>query len=323
MTHLNWAILGLGSIATEMAAALQEAHGTIYAVASRSQAKANTFASAYDVTAVYGSYEAMLTDENIDVVYIATPHSNHYEYIIASLHHNKHVLCEKAITVNTLQLAEITALAKEKQLIVAEAMTIFHMPLFKKIKQLINKGDLGTLKMIQASFGSVKENDVSNRFFDPALAGGALLDIGTYAVSFARYFLSSQPTVIKTTMLPSETGIDEQSGILLQTKEGEIAVINLSIRAKMPKTAFIGGDKGYFAITDYPRGTQASFFNTETGTTTFIESGRAADAFQYEIDAFETAVTSQQEHTLALSNDVISILTEVRQQWGMSYPFEK
>lgn len=322
MTHLNWGILGLGTIATEMAETLQKEHGTIYAVASRSVEKAQAFAAAYNTTAVYGSYDAMLADEMVDAVYIATPHNNHYEYIMASLHNNKHVLCEKAITVNKAQLTEIIALAQAKQLIVAEAMTLFHMPLFKKIKQMIDNGDLGTLKMIQASFGSAKAADVTNRFFDPNLAGGALLDIGTYAVSFARYFLSSQPHVIKTTMLPFETGVDEQSGILLQTNEGEIAVINLSIRAKMPKTAVIGGDKGYFSITDYPRGTQAQFFQTETGETTLIEAGQTDAALRYEMTAFETAVKQKQENTLALSYDVIAILTEVRQQWGLSYPFE-
>ncbi|SPP29102.1 putative oxidoreductase, NAD-binding domain protein [Brochothrix thermosphacta] len=322
MTTFNWAIVGLGGIAANMADTLQARDNKIYAVASRSTAKAEAFAENYTVEKTYGSYSEVFADEKVDIVYIATPHNNHYEYIMEALHHNKHVLCEKAITVNSSELEEIIALAQEKKLFVSEAMTIFHMPLFKEIKRLINEGILGEMKMIQASFGSSKPYDVTSRFFNPDLAGGALLDIGTYAVSFARYFLSSQPHQIKTTMKQFETGVDEQSGILLQNNEGEIAVINLSIRAKTPKTAVLGGDKGYITITDYPRADKATFIST-AGETTLIQAGSSADAMLYEVEDFEKLLLGNLENTLPLSKDVLDILTDVREQWGLVYSFEK
>ena len=233
MKKLNWAILGPGLIATEFAQALLNVHGEIYAVGSRTLEKAEAFAKKYQVQKAYGSYDELLADSNVDVVYISTPHCNHYEYIMKSLHQNKHVLCEKAITVSSSELKEITELAATKNLVVSEAMTIYHMPLYEKLKQVVQTGKLGTLKMVNVSFGSCKEYDVTNRFFSPDLAGGALLDIGTYALSFARFFLSAQPHEVLTTVKKFETGVDEQSGIILKNDADEMAVVTLTMRAKM------------------------------------------------------------------------------------------
>lgn len=178
MNNLKWAIIGPGSIANEFAAALDDIGGTLYAVGSRTLEKAQAFASQYGAEKAYGNYSEMLQDPEIDVVYISTPHSNHYEYIIESLQNNKHVLCEKAITVNSKQLQEIAELAKQKSLVVAEAMTIYHMPLYKKLRKIVDEGKIGRLKMVQVSFGSHKEYDVNNRFFSKDLAGGRCWILG-------------------------------------------------------------------------------------------------------------------------------------------------
>ena len=138
MNKINWAILGPGTIAGDFAKAIMEVNGSVYAVGARNLEKAEAFSNNYNVEKVYGNYNEMLKDDNIDVVYISTPHSNHYEYIMESLKNNKHVLCEKAITVNGTQLDEIVKLAKEKNLIVSEAMTIYHMPLYKNLRKLVD-----------------------------------------------------------------------------------------------------------------------------------------------------------------------------------------
>ena len=257
MKKLNWAILGPGLIATEFAQALLNVHGEIYAVGSRTLENAEAFAKKYQVQKAYGSYDELLADSNVDVVYISTPHCNHYEYIMKSLHQNKHVLCEKAITVSSSELKEITELAATKNLVVSEAMTIYHMPLYEKLKQVVQTGKLGTLKMVNVSFGSCKEYDVTNRFFSPDLAGGALLDIGTYALSFARFFLSAQPHEVLTTVKKFETGVDEQSGIILKNDADEMAVVTLTMRAKMPKRGVVAGDLGFITVDNFPRATRA------------------------------------------------------------------
>ena len=323
MKKLNWAILGPGLIATEFAQALLNVHGEIYAVGSRTLEKAEAFAKKYQVQKAYGSYDELLADSNVDVVYISTPHCNHYEYIMKSLHQNKHVLCEKAITVSSSELKEITELAATKNLVVSEAMTIYHMPLYEKLKQVVQTGKLGTLKMVNVSFGSCKEYDVTNRFFSPDLAGGALLDIGTYALSFARFFLSAQPHEVLTTVKKFETGVDEQSGIILKNDADEMAVVTLTMRAKMPKRGVVAGDLGCITVDNFPRATRAMITYLD-GTTEVVEAGVEAKALEYEILDMENYILNNGgDDVLQLSVDVMDIMTDVRNQWGIKYPFEK
>ncbi|MGN1387521.1 MAG: Gfo/Idh/MocA family protein [Bacillus sp. (in: firmicutes)] len=322
MRQLNWAILGPGMIANDFAGALNKGNGGIYAVGSRQLHSAKSFAEKHQVEVAYGSYDEMLKDEKIDVVYIATPHTFHYEYIMKSLQNGKHVLCEKAITVNSDQLREIVALAQEKQLIVAEAMTIYHMPLYKKLRSIVSSGKLGKLKMIQVSFGSCKEYDVTNRFFSKDLAGGALLDIGTYALSFTRFFLSAQPNEVLTTVKTFETGVDEQSGIILKNDEDEMAVISLTMRAKMPKRAVIAGELGFITVDNFPRADRALLTYTD-GTTEIIEAGKTEEALLYEVEDINNLIlNNEQNTTLPLSIDVMDLMNNVRNQWGITYPFE-
>ncbi|NSB16921.1 Gfo/Idh/MocA family protein [Clostridium beijerinckii] len=322
MNKINWAILGPGTIAADFAKAINEVNGKIYAVGSRNIEKARDFANKYNIEKAYGDYDEMLKDDNIDVVYIATPHCNHYEYIIKSLNNNKNVFCEKAITVNGKQLKGIVELANEKKLIVAEAMTIYHMPLYKKLRKIVDDGKLGKIKMIQVNFGSLKEYDVTNRFFSPDLAGGALLDIGTYALSFTRYFLSSQPEEILTTVKKFETGVDEQSGIILKNSDDEMAVISLTMRAKQPKRGIVCGELGYITVENFPRADKATITYPD-GSVEIIEEGNGSKALQYEIECVNSMVMNKTGNdTLRLSVDVMDIMDQVRRQWDLSYTFE-
>ncbi|TRZ35659.1 gfo/Idh/MocA family oxidoreductase [Niallia circulans] len=322
MKQLNWAILGPGSIAADFAGALNDIHGSIYAVGSRTLEKAEQFAEQFNIQKAYGNYEDMLQDDSIDVVYIATPHSNHYEYIMKSLENNKHVFCEKAITVSSEQLLDAVKLAEEKQLVLAEAMTIYHMPLYKKLREIVSSGKIGKLKMVNVLFGSSKEDDPTNRYFNMDLAGGALLDIGTYALSFARSFLSSQPDEILTTVKKYTTGVDEQSGIILKNKDDEMAVITLAMRARTQKLGIIAGDNGHIIVPDFPRANVATIHYLD-GTLETVEAGETAKALHYEIEDMERVIADKdQKTTLPLSIDVMEIMTDVRKQWGISYPFE-
>ena len=323
MSDLKWGILGCGVIANEMAQAFEKMGRKVYGVSSRTQTKTEVFAEKYGVENVYGSYEEMLEDENIDVIYIATPHSQHYENMKKAIGAGKHILCEKAITVNDHQLEEIVSLAEEKNLTVREAMTISHMPLFKELKDRIDKGDIGTVNMVQVNFGSNKGYDSTNRFFALEAAGGALLDIGGYATTFARTFMDEAPNTILTTVQYVETGVDEQSGIILKNESDQMAVICLTIRAKQPKRGVVTGDKGYIEVYEYPRASKATITNTETGVTETIEAGRTEDALVYEVEAMEGTVSGTfSDNNLEISRDVMKILSSVRTQWGMKYPFE-
>lgn len=323
MKKLKWGILGPGSIARDFAQALNRVNGEVYAVASRNKERAEKFARENNVKKAYGSYDEIIKDKDIDVVYIATPHSNHYEYIIKSLNNNKHVLCEKAITVNEKELEEALKIAREKNLVLEEAMTLFYMPLYEKVIKKINKEDLGKVNMVQVSFGSFKEYDENNRFFNLDLAGGALLDIGTYALSFARYFLSSMPEEILSTVKKAKTGVDEESGIILKTKEDEIATISLAFRSKMPKRGIVSCDNGFITIDNFPRANKATI-NYLEGKVEVIECGEEEKALDYEVIFMEEKINENKEsNSLDLTYDVTKIMNKVRKDWGIIYPFEK
>lgn len=335
MGTIHWAIIGLGQIAEEFAPAIRQAGGQLYAAGSRDQAKADDFARRHQANLAYGDYDELLADPNVDIVYIATPHVNHAHIIERCLLNGKHVLCEKSITVTGVELARVNALAAARGLLLAEAMTLYHMPLFHQLKAFIEAGKIGNLKMIQVQFGSLKPDDPESRFFHPDLAGGALLDIGTYALSFARFFLSRQPKVIDSAVNRYPTGVDESSGTVLKTDSGELVTVSLTMRAKMPKVGILAGDLGYLTVENYPRADQA-VFTAADGTKETLMAGAAKDALVYEAQAMQRAVKSLPEMDqqsleykkawaqaqIALcteqSADVMDLMDQIRQHWKKS-----
>ena len=321
---LNWAVLGTGVIANEMAQALQKMGKTMYAVANRTHEKAVVFAEKYGIAKVYDSIDEVFVDEKVDIIYITTPHNTHYEFMKAALEHGKHILVEKSITLNSRELDEIISLADEKQLIVAEAMTIWHMPLYKKLWEIIRNGDLGKVQMITINFGSFKEYNMENRFFNMNLAGGAMLDIGVYALSIVRSFMDKKPEEIVSQRKVSPTGSDEQATILLKNESDQMAAVALSMHSKQPKRAMISCEKGYIEIMEFPRAEKATIVDAETGGKTEIGCGCTADALQYELTDMEQAVSRQNadDMKLAFSKDVMDIMTKIRKGWNMKYPGE-
>lgn len=192
MKEIKWAVLGCGVIANEMAVALQKNGKNIYAVGNRTHEKAAAFAEKYGIGKVYDDFHEMFTDPEVDVIYITTPHNTHLGFMKEAIANGKHILVEKSITLNSDELDEAIALAKEKDVIIGEAMTIYHMPIYKELKKFLDSGRLGRVNLITMNFGSFKEYNMKNRFFNRNLAGGAMLDIGVYALSFLRWFFRLQ-----------------------------------------------------------------------------------------------------------------------------------
>lgn len=323
MKELNWATLGCGVIANQLAQAMQAKGRKLYSVANRTRQKAVDFAEKYGIEKVYDNIDEVFEDENVDIIYISTPHNTHIEYLRKALKSGKNVICEKSITLNSRELDEAISLAKENDVVLAEAMTIYHMPIYKKLNEIINSGKLGELKLIQMNFGSYKPYDMNNRFFNRNLAGGAMLDIGVYAISFVRWFMSSKPHKITSQVKYAPTGVDEQASILLQNKEDEMASIILSLHAKQPKRGTISFDKGYVEIFEYPRGDEAVITYTDTGETETITFGEKAKALEYEIEDMENAVQNGEDMHLSFTKDVMDIMTFIRNEWGMYYPEEE
>ena len=320
----NWASLGTGVIANELAQALEALGGKLYSVANRTYDKGVAFAEKYGIEKVYEEIDQVFEDPEVDIIYISTPHNTHINYLRKALAAGKHVLCEKSITLNSEELAEAIQLAEENHVKLAEAMTIFHMPIYRKLSEIVESGKLGPLKVIQMNFGSYKEYDMTNRFFNPNLAGGALLDIGVYALSFVRWFMTSQPTEMVSQVKLAPTGVDEQAGILLTNAEGEMATVTLSLHAKQPKRGTIAYDKGYIELYEYPRGQKAVITYTEDGSQEIIKAGETAKALQYEVLDMEAAVAGENDYTyLNYSRDVMELMTQLRKDWGLTYPEEE
>ena len=320
----NWASLGTGVIANELAQALEALGGKLYSVANRTYDKGVAFAEKYGIEKVYEEIDQVFEDPEVDIIYISTPHNTHINFLRKALAAGKHVLCEKSITLNSEELAEAIQLAEENHVKLAEAMTIFHMPIYRKLSEIVESGKLGPLKVIQMNFGSYKEYDMTNRFFNRNLAGGALLDIGVYALSFVRWFMTSQPTEMVSQVKLAPTGVDEQAGILLTNAEGEMATVTLSLHAKQPKRGTIAYDKGYIELYEYPRGQKAVITYTEDGSQEIIKAGETAKALQYEVLDMEAAVAGENDYTyLNYSRDVMELMTQLRKDWGLTYPEEE
>ena len=175
------------------------------------------------------------------------------------------------------------------------------------------------------NFGSFKEYDENNRFFNRNLAGGAMLDIGVYALSFVRWFLDSKPDQLLSQVRTASTGVDEQSGLLLTNQEGQMATVMLSLHSKQPKRGMISCERGYIEIMEYPRAGEAKVTYTDTGKTEIIEAGDNVDALYYEVLDMEHAIISGDVSAMQLgfSKDVMDLMTAFRKEWGVSYPEEE
>ena len=321
---LNWAVLGTGVIANEMAAGLQQMGKSLYAVGNRTYTKAVAFAEKYGIKKVYNTIDEMFTDEKVDIIYITSPHNTHYAFMKKALENGKHLLVEKSITLNSTELEQLMDIAKSRGLILAEAQTIFHMPLYKKLWHIKDSGELGRVQVITANFGSFKEYNMENRFFNRNLAGGAMLDIGVYALSIVRSFMEEQPDRVVSQWLPAPTGVDEQATMLLSNKEGQMASIALSLHSKQPKRAMISCEKGYIEIMEFPRAWEARITDAVSGDVKTLSAGEHADALKYELEDFETAVrTGEDLLHLEYTADVMELMTKARKEWGLTYPEEE
>ncbi len=320
----NWVTAGCGVIANELAQAMEKRGQKLYGVVNRTQEKAVAFAEKYGAQKVFESFEEVCADPAVDIIYISTPHNTHIQFLRKALAAGKHVLCEKSITLNSEELKEAVQLAKEHGVVLAEAMTIYHMPIYRELLKKVGAGELGELRVIQMNFGSYKEYDMKNRFFNRNLAGGALLDIGVYALSFVRMFFFSCPDQIQSQVKFAPTGVDEQAGILLMNREQEMATVTLSLHAKQPKRGMLSFDKAYVELYEYPRGEKAVITYTEDEHTEELTAGATADALVYEVEDMEQAIVGDPEiMRLNYTEDVMQIMTKIRKDWGLTYPEEE
>lgn len=319
MSGYNWGIVGLGRIAQSFAHDFP-ATQSLYAVAAHDGARAAAFATKFNVAHHYGNYADLFNDPKVDIVYVATTHNFHYENIKAALLAGKHVLAEKAITLSAAQLEELVAIAQARNLILMEAQTIYHMPLYPAMIDQAN-AKLGKLKTIQVTFGSHVPYDPQDRLLNPDLAGGALLDIGIYALSFARRFMTATPQLVATQMQRTDTGVDGQSSFLLTNAHNEQVTVALNLQAKMPKLGIAAYEEGCYSVLEYPRAQSAALL-TPDNQTTELTAGATDQALAYEVNDMAQAVTTGNNPTLTWTREVMNIMSQAREAWGFYYPGE-
>ncbi len=245
---VNWGIIGLGKIAHKFASDLGLSNsGKLQAVASRSLAKAQNFASEYPAETVYGSYEELLQDPKVDIVYIALPHSQHFTFSSLALQYNKAILCEKPMGLNPEEVLELQKEAIHKNLFIMEGLWTRFIPATQKLLSLLKQNVIGDIISLKADFGFKPRFDPHSRLFDPALGGGSLLDIGLYPLYLSLLVLG-EPREVKAFARFSETGVDSHCQMLLKFPSGALAQLESSFETQTPTEATIYGTKGSIKI---------------------------------------------------------------------------
>ena len=324
---INWGIIGTGVIANTFANEFsQVSDGNLLAVASRSKENAEEFAAINSIKRAYEGYESIVKDDDIDIIYIATPHSVHFKNTMLCLEHNKSVLCEKPLGVNESQEKQMFAKAKEKNLFLMEAMWTYFLPAVKKAQEWIQAGKIGEIQVVTAQVGilPVPPRNKKGRLFNPDLAGGALLDTGIYPIALANLLLKGDPVQSKITTQFTETGVDEHNAISLQYKSKAIAQLTCTIQAPIETDAYIYGTKGKIHLPAFLRTDKAILKNDKEKET--FKDLRTSLGYTYEIEAVNSYLQNNKKQSDIISPEKslknIRVIDSLRKEIGLQYPFE-
>lgn len=319
-------IIGPGSIADTVTATLvQMDEVECYAVASRNLEKAKAFAEKFGFEKAYGSYDEMLADPLVELVYITTPHSHHYEQIMLCLDAGKNVICEKAFTLNAMQAKAVKAKAEEKGLLVAEAIWTRYMPSRSMINQVIESGIIGRVNTLTANLSY--PIDWKQRIIRPELAGGALLDIGIYGLNFAWMHFGNDIARIESSVSMTDTGVDAMETITIFYNDGRMSVLTHSIYARSDRKGIIHGDKGYMVVENINNPQSISVYDTEDHLLAHYDVPEQISGYEYEfaecIEAISKGKTQCVSMPLADTVEMMEVMDSLRKRWGIVYPQER
>ena len=325
MKIYNVGIIGAGHIALKMAstlAALPRTHR--YAIASREMRKAMTFAKEQGFERAYGSYEELMDDPKVDLIYIATPHAFHFEQAKACILKGKPVLCEKAFTANAAQAEELLKLAEEKQVFIAEAIWTRYLPMSRTIAELVRKGAVGTPYLLSANLGYAITN--RERLVRPELAGGALLDVGVYTLNFAAMVFGTEILSTTSTCVKMDNGLDAQDSITLVYPGERMAVLNSSMLARSDRQGIISGDGGHMIIDNINNPQSIKVLDGNYQTVAEYHAPSQVTGFEYEVNACLEALDKGLLQTLDMPHDetlrIMRQMDALRKEWGVCFPFE-
>ncbi|MDO4273739.1 MAG: Gfo/Idh/MocA family oxidoreductase [Eubacteriales bacterium] len=319
---MKMAILGAGGIAVKMASTITKMENVeAYAVAARDLDRAQAFADQYGFTRAYGSYEEMLADDAVDLVYIATPHSHHFKHAKMSLEAGKNVLCEKAFTVNAAQARELMDLAKEKKLLITEAIWTRYMPSRKMINDIIASGVIGEVTSLTANLG-YELKDVK-RIWDPKLAGGALLDVGVYLINFARMVFGEDMTDISATAV-FRNGVDMIDSITMTFAGEKMASTQASVYGALDRDGAVFGTDGYIKIQNVNNPEVIKVYDKDYQEVASYLPPEQITGYEYEVEACRKAIENGDLECPEMPHEetvkVLEIMDSIRKSWGYDIP---
>lgn len=322
---MNIGIIGAGNIASKMAVTVNGLKDiTLYAIASRSEDRAQTFAEKYGAKKYYGSYEDMLKDDNVELVYIATPHSEHYDNAMLCISYKKPVLCEKAFTANAFQAKKVFDYAHKERVFITEAIWTRYMPMVGMIKDVIEKGMIGEPKMLSANLSYPIED--KRRNIDPALAGGCLLDLGVYPINFAFIFFGDDIKTVTSDCVISETGVDSQETVTIHYNDGRMACLNASQQCLGDRKGMIHGTKGYIVIENINNYESFKVYDNNYNIIMHEKAPAQITGYEYEVLACKRAISEgkyecdEMPHTESIK--IMEFMDALRKEWGIKFPFE-
>lgn len=326
MSKVKMGILGAGNIARTMAETIDKMDNVdAYAVAARDLEKAEKFLNEYGFKKAYGSYEEMLKDENIDLVYIATPHSHHYEHATLCLNNGKHVLCEKAFTADAKQAEELIKLAESKGLLITEAIWTRYMPMAKTLNEVIESGVIGKVTSLNVNLGYAISH--AERIIKPELAGGALLDLGVYTINFASMVFGDKIKSISSTAIKTESGVDAQNSITICFEDGKMAILNSTVLAITDRQGVINGDKGYIVVENINNYERIRVFSLDREEIAVYDAPKQITGYEYEVEAAIKAIENKEIECPQMPHKetirIMKIMDTLRHEWGVIYPFEQ
>lgn len=323
---IRWAILGAGKIAHSFVSDFSATTGgQIVAVASSDTSRAAEFAAKYSIPGSF-TYQQLYDSPGVDAVYIATTHNFHFEQCRQCIMHGKNVLCEKPVTLNNLEMQELSELAHRHKVFFMEAMWTWFLPPILQVQKWISEGRIGEVKVIEASFGFPMEKNLKGRLYNIDLAGGALYDLGVYPVALATFIIKAAPDKIVASSLFTETGVDERTGIILHYP-GITASLYTSLLNIMNNRAFIYGDKGYIEIPEFYKATSAVLYDDHHHQLEKFEDSRTTKGYHFEIQHATDCIANNKIESDIVSHQssiiVQTVLTEIRKHIGLKYPGEK
>jgi predicted dehydrogenase len=339
ISTINWSVLGCGHIAkTFMAGIKSVSQAEVVACAASDATRAESFAKEFDIPSHFGDYLSMLHERNIHAVYIATTHNFHFEHIMLCLKNGKHVLCEKPLTLNAEQAKQAYALAKQNNLLLVEAVWTRFLPAILALQKALKNNTIGNVQCVQANFSINRHLPEKHRLNNLELAGGALLDLGIYPVSIADIVFGKAPTKVISQWIKAPTGVDKNSFYTLEYECGGVAQLSAGFRMSGPVYANIMGDKGYISVPFFlgaksftvhlegqPPKTHKYDFDEENNFSFEIEhftqtllSGLQKEFSEYAEENIITSSLMPETTTLR----VMTIMDEIRAQWGLTYANE-